>query len=177
MENVKDKQMYLIIKDTPLNRKYHNYKLGDICDDSKKHNEKYVNFKKSKIKIFKTKGEKKTVFMEKLHEKVRKKINPLLPSRLNSIILYGNINDCIELSLKWEKNSNTKVLGFYKVKCDGILHACATTPDEKKPKNLTEKAHIDGITRFWKGDKTAKTQEYFFKGKAEIIEILTLPKK
>ena len=62
------------------------------------------------------------------------------------------------------------------MKCEGKLHACATTPDEKKPAELTKEAHIAGITRFWKGDSTAKTQEYeyFFQGKAEIVEVLNI---
>lgn len=58
------------------------------------------------------------------------------------------------------------------MKCEGKLHACATTPDEKKPTKLSKEVHIAGITRFWKGDSTAKTQENFFQGRAEIIEVL-----
>lgn len=172
MEFVKDKIMYLIIQDAEINRKYHNYKLGDICDYSKKHNQKYISYKKAKRKIFKTPKEKKIVFFESLHEKVRKKINPQLPSRLSSIILYDNIQDCYSLAEKWKNNAGISPLGLFKVKCEGKLHACATTPDEQKPKELTKEAHIKGITRFWQGDKEAKVQEYFFQGNAEVIEII-----
>ena len=174
MEFVKDKEMYFMVQDTPFNREYHNYKLGDICDCSKKHNAKYVNYKKAKHKLFKTPKEKRTVFMESLHEKVRKSINPELPSRLSSIILYDNLEDCYELAKKWDKNAGRTPLGLFKVKCEGKLHACATTPDEQKSNELKKEAHIAEITRFWQGDKTAKTQEYFFQGKAEIIEILKI---
>lgn len=174
MEFVKDKEMYLIVQDTEFNRKYHNYKLNDMCDCSKQHNSKYASYKKAKRKIFKTPREKKLVFMESLHEKVRKSINPELPSRLESIILYDNIEDCLDLAKKWKKKSGISPLGLYKVKCNGKLHACAATPDEKKPAELTKEAHIQGITRFWQGDKTAKVHEYFFQGNAQIIEILNI---
>ena len=174
MEFVKDKKMYYMVQDTPFNREYHNYKIGDICDCSKEHNAKYVSYKKAKRKIFKTPREKKMVFMERLPEKVRKSIHPDLPSRLSSIILYDNVVDCYELAKKWKNNAGFEPLGLFKVKCEGKLHACATTPDEKKPAELTKEAHIAGITRFWKGDSTAKTQEYFFQGKAEIIEVLNI---
>jgi len=174
MEFVKDKEMYLMVQDTPFNRKYHNYKLGDVCDCSKKHNAKYVNYKKAKRKIFKTHRDKSVVFFEGLHEEVRKSINPDLPSRLSSIILYDNTDDCIELAKKWKKNAGIEPLGLFKVRCEGKLHACATTPDENKPTELTKEGHIAGITRFWQGDKTAKTQEYFFQGIAKIIEIIKI---
>lgn len=174
MEFVKDKEMFLIIQDTPFNRQYHNYKLGDFCDCSRQHNAKYVKLKKAKRKLFKTPKEKRIVFMETLHEKVRKSINPELPSRLCSIILYETKEDCFELAKKWQKNAGITPLGLFKVKCEGKLHACATTPDEQKPNELKKEAHIAGITRFWQGDATAKTQEYFFQGKAEIIEIIKI---
>jgi len=174
MEFVKDKEMYFMVQDTPFNRKYHNYKIGDVCDCIKEHNERYVSYKKAKRKWFKTPKEQKIVFMEGLHEKVRKSINPELPSRLSSIILYDNIEDCLKLAKKWQKNAGLSPLGLFKVKCEGKLHACTTTPDEKKPAELTKQAHIEGITRFWKGDSTADTQEYFFQGRAEIIEILDI---
>lgn len=166
--------MYYVVQDTEFNRKYHNYKVGDFCDCSKKHNAKYVSYKKAKRKIFKTPREKKIVFMESLHEKVRKSINKQFPSRMQSIILYDNIEDCHKLIQKWNKNVGVGALGLFRVKCDGKLHACATTPDGKKPVELTTKAHIEGITRFWKGDETAETKEYFFCGKAEIIEKIEL---
>ena len=73
---------------------------------------------------------------------------------------------------KWNKNAGRTPLGLFKVKCEGKLHACATTPDEQKSNELKKEAHIAGITRFWQGDKTAKTQEYFFQGTAEIVENL-----
>ena len=174
MEFVKDKEMYLIVQDTEFNRKYHNYQLNDICDSSKKHNAKYASYKKAKRKIFKTPREKKLVFMESLHEKVRKSINSELPSRLESIILYDNIENCLTLAKKWKENSGISSLGLFKVNCNGKLHACATTPDEMKPACLTKEAHIQGITRFWQGYKTAKVQEYFFQGNAQIIEILNI---
>ena len=104
MEFVKDKEMYLIVQDTPFNRKYHNYKLGDICDQTKKHNAKYVSYKNAKYKLFKSPKEKKLVFMENLHEKVRKLINKELPSRLNSTILYDNLEACYQLAKKWKQN-------------------------------------------------------------------------
>ena len=63
-------------------------------------------------------------------------------------------------------------LGLFKVNCVGILHACATTPDEQKSNQLNKQAHIAGITRFWQGDNSAKTKEYFFRGKAQIIQVL-----
>ena len=97
-----------------------------------------------------------------------------LPSRMSSIILYDNLEDCYELVRKWKKNARFEPLGLFKVKCEGKLHACATTPDEEKPTELSKVAHIEGITRFWKGDSKAKTQEYFFQGKAEIIEIIEI---
>lgn len=172
MEIVKDKEMFFMVQDTPFNRKYHNYKVGDLCDCLKKHNEKYVNYKKAKRKFLKSKREKKIVFMEGLHEKIRKSINKQLPSRLSSIILYDNAKDCFNLSEKWMNNAQLKPLGIFKVKCDGKLHACAVTPDEAKPKELTKKAHVDGITRFWRGDPFAEKYEYFFQGKAEIVEIV-----
>lgn len=172
MEFVQNKPMYLIIQDTEFNQKYHNYKLGDICDCSKQHNAKYVSYKKAKHKWFRTPKEKRIVFMESLHEKVRRSINPDLPSRLESIILYDNAQDCLDLAKKWKTNSGIVPLGFFKVNCTGKLHACATTPDEKKPKELTKQAHLAGITRFWQGDKNAKVKEYFFQGQAQIIECL-----
>ena len=174
MEFVKDKIMFYMVQDTSFNRQYHNYKLGDFCDCSKQHNEKYVGYKQAKRKLFKTKREKKRVFMESLHEKVRKSINPEFPSRLSSIILYDNLDDCIHLSKKWEKYTGNGVLGLFKVRCEGKLHACAVTPDEERPPEMTKKAQIVGIERFWKGDPNAKTQEYFFQGKAEIIEVLDI---
>ena len=174
MEFVKDKELYLIIQDTPFNRQYHDYKLGNFCDCLQEHNAKYVSFKKAKRKFFKTPKEKRIVFMESLHEKIRKKVNPDLPSRLSSIILYDNIDDCYELAKKWNKNAGVAPLGLYKVKCEGKLHACATTPDENKSNKLKKEDHIAGITRFWKGDITAKTQEYFFEGKAQIIEVIKM---
>ena len=112
--------------------------------------------------------------MEELHEKVRKSINSDLPSRFSSIILYDNIDDCYELAKKWKKNAGVEPLGLFKVKCEGKLHACATTPDDKKTTELSKEVHIAGITRFWVGDVTAKTQEYFFQGRAEIIDILKI---
>ena len=174
MEYVKDKEMYLIVQDTPFNRQYHNYKLGDFCDCEKEHNSKYVNFKNAKRKLFKTPGEKRTVFMESLHEKVRKSINSELPSRLESIILYDNIESCRQLAEKWKRKAGKLALGFFKVRCEGKLHGCAVTPDEQKATKLKKKDHIAGITRFWKGDQRAETQEYFFQGKAQVIEILPL---
>lgn len=174
MEVVKEKEMFYIVQDTPFNRKYHNYSVGDFCDCLKKHNAKFVSFKKAKRKLFKTPKEKRLVFMEHLHEKVRKSINPKLPSRLSSIILYDNIQDCINLSKKWKQNANLEVLGLFKVRCDGVLHACATTPDEQKSKKLIKQDHIAGITRFWQGDEFAEVKEYFFKGNAEIIEKLNI---
>ena len=173
MEFVYGKEMYLIVQDTEFNRKYHNYKVGDLCDCSKKHNAKYVKFKQAKRKLFKSPREKKLVFMESLHEKVRKSIDPNLPSRLESIILYDNIEDCLNLAKRWKKNAGISPLGLFKVCCEGKLHACATTLDEKKPAELSEEAHIQGITRFWRGDETAEEQEYFFQGKAKIIEVLS----
>lgn len=172
MEFVKGKEMYFIVQDTEFNRKYHNYNLGDFCDCSKAHNAKFESFKNAKRKIFKTPREKKLVFMETLHERVRKSINPELPSRLESIVLYDNLNDCLNLAQKWNKNSGKRPLGLFKVKCDGKLHACATTPDDKKPTELTKEAHISGITRFWQGDPSAEVKEYFFQGNAQIIEVL-----
>ena len=174
MEFVKGKEMYLIVQDTEFNRKYHNYKLGDVCDCDKRHNQKYVNYRKAKRKLFKTQREKKLVFMESLHEEVRKSVNPELPSRLSSIILYDNKEDCLELAKRWSQNTGIVPLGLFKVECDGKLHACATTPDEQKPKELTKVAHIDGLTRFWVGDKNAEEHEYFFQGKAQIIEVLEI---
>ena len=140
----------------------------------KKHNAKYISYKKAKRKIFKTPREKKMVFMESLHERVRKSINPELPSRLSSIILYDNLTDCYELVKSWKNNAGLSLLGLFKVSCEGKLHACTTTPDEQKPTQLTKEAHLAGITRFWQGDKTAEIQEYFFQGKATIIQILSL---
>lgn len=177
MEFVKDKVMYLIIQDTPFNRIYHNYKKGDICDCVKEHNPKYVNYKKAKRKIIKTPREKRIVFMESLHERVRKSINPELPSRLSSIILYKTAEDCYKLAKKWEKNTGCKPLVFAKVKCEGKLHACATTPDEQKSDKLIKDDHVAGITRFWMGDENAETQECFFQGKAEVVEILDFNEK
>ena len=172
MEFVKDKEMYFMVQDTPFNRKYHNYKLGDFCDCSNKHNAKYVSYKKARLKLFKTQREKKIIFMEFLHEQVRKSIDKKLPSRLSSIILYDNLEDCYNLAKKWKNNANIVPLGLFKVKCEGKLHACATTPDKKKPASLSKKDHLEGLIRYWKGDKEAETQEYLFQGKAEIIEIL-----
>lgn len=171
MEFVKDKEMYLLVQDTSFNRKYHNYKIGDICDCSKEHNAKNHAYKIAKRKVFKSPREKKIVFLEGLHEKIRKSINPDLPSRLSSIILYDNIDDCLELAAKWKKNAGLKPLGLFKVKCEGKLHACATTPDEEKSTELKKENHIAGIAKFWKGDSTAKTQEYLFQGKAQVIKI------
>ena len=50
MEFVKDKEMYMIVQDTEFNRKYHNYRLNDMCDCSKQHNSKYASYKKAKRK-------------------------------------------------------------------------------------------------------------------------------
>lgn len=177
MEQVENREMYLIVQANDINKKFHNYKLHDVCDYTKKHNEKYISLCKAKRKILKSTRDKKRIFMETLHEKVRKSINPELPSRLESIILYDNIEDCLQLAKKWEKNTGNPPLGLYKVRCSGLLHACATTPDELRPSEFTKDAIIPLLKRFWQGDEKAVVKEYFFKGTAEIVEVLDYKKK
>lgn len=172
MEIVEKRKMFYIVQDTPFDRKYHNYKEGDIFEAGKKHNSKRHAYHQALFSLHKSKRQKKILQIEKLHEKIRKGIDKELPSRQSSIVVFENLDECLALSKKWAR-FNINPLKIYEVELFGKLHKCSCTPDEKK-ENVSNSQHILGITAYWKGEEKTGLYEWLFQGKAKVTKIVAL---
>ncbi len=170
MEYVKDKKMYYIVQDTPFNRKYNNYNIGDVFVVNSKHNSKKYAYRKALLSFHKTERQKRILFIERLHEKIRKSIDKNLPSRQSSIVVFENLQQCEGLVKKWAR-FNIKPLHIYEVELTGKLHKCSCTLDDEK-ENISKQKHIEGITAYWKGEKDTGLFEWLFQGQAKIVKIL-----
>ncbi len=166
-EIVENKKMFYMVQDTPFNRKHNNFHVGDVFVTSAKANQKRFEYKKALFSLHKTKRQKKILFIEKLHEKIRKSINKNLPSRQKSIVVFETLQQCQALSQKWAR-FNIKPLFIYEVQLSGKLHKCSCTPDDAK-ENVSKQQHIDGITTYWKGEKDTGLFEWLFQGKVTIL--------
>ena len=172
MENVKDRKMFYMMQDTPFNRKYNNYSVGDVFIANSKHNPKKRAYRKALFSLHKTARQKKILFIERLHEKIRKSIDKNLPSRQASIVVFENLQQCEALVNKWAR-FDIKPLHILEVELTGKLHKCSCTPDEKK-ENVTKDQHIKGITTYWKGEEDTGLFEWLFQGQVRVINEVNL---
>ncbi len=168
MEIVENKKMFYMVQDTPFNRKYNDYKVGDVFVANSKHNPKKHAYRKAFFSLHKTERQKRIMFIEDLHEKVRKSIDKNLPSRQASIVVFENLEQCEALAKKWAR-FNISPLHIFEVELTGKLHKCSCTPDDEK-ENLSEQQHTEGITTYWKGEKDTGLSEYLFQGKVKVTK-------
>lgn len=168
MEIVENRKMFYMVQDTPFNRKYNNYDVGETFVANSKHNPKKCAFRKALFSMHRTDRQRKILFIERLHEKIRKNIDKDLPSRQASIVVFENLGQCEALAKKWAR-FDIKPLHIFEVELTGKLHKCSCTPDDKK-ENLSKEQHIEGITTYWKGEKNTGLFEWLFQGKVKIIK-------
>ena len=168
MEIVENRTMFYMVQDTPFNRKFNNYAVGDTFVASSKHNPKKRAYRKALFCLYKTDRQRKILFIERLHEKIRKSIDKNLPSRQASIVVFENLEQCEALAKKWAR-FDIKPLHIFEVELTGKLHKCSCTPDGKKT-NVSKQQHIEGITTYWKGEKYTGLFEWLFQGKVKIIK-------
>lgn len=168
MEIVENRKMFYKVQDTPFNKKYNNYSVGDVFIANSKHNPKKSAYRKALFSLHRTDRQRKILFIERLHEKIRKSIDKNLPSRQASIVVFENLEQCQALAKKWAR-FDIKPLHIYAVELTGKLHKCSCTPDDKKT-NVSKQQHIDGITTYWKGEKDTGLVEWLFQGKVKIVK-------
>lgn len=170
MEIVENRKMLYMMQNTPLNQKYHNYEVGDTFKTSARHNPKRISFIKAHFKLKKSAQDKKILFRESLHEKIRKSIDKNLPSRQSAIVVFENMDQCKALAKKWAR-FNIKPLKIYEVALTGKLHKCSCVSDEIKDKYSKEE-HVKGITTYWEGKEQTGLYEWLFEGNVKVEKIV-----